>query len=92
MHYMAINPPSAEVYQKLIQSCKYFCVKNSHFATLDHFNLDKIPEVFDIESYDTEYEGYKARLEAIIDEISEATNREYKIPYISFKGLDEGKL
>uniref|UniRef100_A0AC34G922 Uncharacterized protein n=1 Tax=Panagrolaimus sp. ES5 TaxID=591445 RepID=A0AC34G922_9BILA len=29
MHYMAMNPPSAEVYQKLIQSCKYFFVKNS---------------------------------------------------------------
>uniref|UniRef100_A0AC34FGB0 Uncharacterized protein n=1 Tax=Panagrolaimus sp. ES5 TaxID=591445 RepID=A0AC34FGB0_9BILA len=28
MHYMAMNPSSAEVYQKLIQSCKYFFVKN----------------------------------------------------------------
>uniref|UniRef100_A0AC34FY98 DUF38 domain-containing protein n=1 Tax=Panagrolaimus sp. ES5 TaxID=591445 RepID=A0AC34FY98_9BILA len=29
MHNMAMNPASAEVYQKLIQSCKYFFVKNS---------------------------------------------------------------
>uniref|UniRef100_A0AC34FS73 Uncharacterized protein n=1 Tax=Panagrolaimus sp. ES5 TaxID=591445 RepID=A0AC34FS73_9BILA len=28
MFYMAKNPPSAEIYQKLIQSCKYFFVKN----------------------------------------------------------------
>uniref|UniRef100_A0AC34FCP7 Uncharacterized protein n=1 Tax=Panagrolaimus sp. ES5 TaxID=591445 RepID=A0AC34FCP7_9BILA len=28
MHYMAMNPKNAKVYQKLIQSCKYFFVKN----------------------------------------------------------------
>uniref|UniRef100_A0AC34G2H9 Uncharacterized protein n=1 Tax=Panagrolaimus sp. ES5 TaxID=591445 RepID=A0AC34G2H9_9BILA len=28
MYYVAKNPPSAEVYQKMIQSCKYFFIKN----------------------------------------------------------------
>uniref|UniRef100_A0AC34FMP1 Uncharacterized protein n=1 Tax=Panagrolaimus sp. ES5 TaxID=591445 RepID=A0AC34FMP1_9BILA len=28
MHYMAMNPKNAEVYRKLIQSCKYFFAKN----------------------------------------------------------------
>uniref|UniRef100_A0AC34GS86 Uncharacterized protein n=1 Tax=Panagrolaimus sp. ES5 TaxID=591445 RepID=A0AC34GS86_9BILA len=28
MYYMAMNPKSAEVYQKLVKSCKYFYIKN----------------------------------------------------------------
>uniref|UniRef100_A0AC34FDB9 Uncharacterized protein n=1 Tax=Panagrolaimus sp. ES5 TaxID=591445 RepID=A0AC34FDB9_9BILA len=28
MYYVAKNPPSSEVYQKMIQSCKYFFIKN----------------------------------------------------------------
>uniref|UniRef100_A0AC34FN25 Uncharacterized protein n=1 Tax=Panagrolaimus sp. ES5 TaxID=591445 RepID=A0AC34FN25_9BILA len=28
MHYMAMNPKNAKIYQKLIRSCKYFFVKN----------------------------------------------------------------
>uniref|UniRef100_A0AC34FIE2 Uncharacterized protein n=1 Tax=Panagrolaimus sp. ES5 TaxID=591445 RepID=A0AC34FIE2_9BILA len=83
-------------------------LKIPHFATLDFFYLYEIPEVFDIESFyvhlkknmrtkiilhfcDTMSEEYKIRLEAIIDEIIEAKNREYKIPYITFEELDEEK-
>uniref|UniRef100_A0AC34GU27 BTB domain-containing protein n=1 Tax=Panagrolaimus sp. ES5 TaxID=591445 RepID=A0AC34GU27_9BILA len=29
IYYMAMNPKSAEVYQKLVKSCKYFYIKNS---------------------------------------------------------------
>uniref|UniRef100_A0AC34G6F4 Uncharacterized protein n=1 Tax=Panagrolaimus sp. ES5 TaxID=591445 RepID=A0AC34G6F4_9BILA len=28
IHYMAMNPKNADVYQKMIQSCKYFFLKN----------------------------------------------------------------
>uniref|UniRef100_A0AC34FDF5 Uncharacterized protein n=1 Tax=Panagrolaimus sp. ES5 TaxID=591445 RepID=A0AC34FDF5_9BILA len=28
MYYMAMNPKSAEIYQKLVKSCKYFYIKN----------------------------------------------------------------
>uniref|UniRef100_A0AC34FL91 Uncharacterized protein n=1 Tax=Panagrolaimus sp. ES5 TaxID=591445 RepID=A0AC34FL91_9BILA len=52
--------------------------KNKHTKILLHFCA-------------TISEEYKARLEAIIDEIIEAKNREYKIPYITFEELDEEK-
>uniref|UniRef100_A0AC34FP28 Uncharacterized protein n=1 Tax=Panagrolaimus sp. ES5 TaxID=591445 RepID=A0AC34FP28_9BILA len=83
-------------------------LKIPHFVTLDRFYLYEIPEVFDIESFyvhmkknkhtnislhfcNTISEGYKTRLEAIIDEIIAAKNREYKIPRIRFNGLGEEK-
>uniref|UniRef100_A0AC34G1N0 Uncharacterized protein n=1 Tax=Panagrolaimus sp. ES5 TaxID=591445 RepID=A0AC34G1N0_9BILA len=40
---------------------------------------------------DTISEGYKGRLEAIVDEVIEAETREYKTPLICFPGLDDEK-
>uniref|UniRef100_A0AC34F248 Uncharacterized protein n=1 Tax=Panagrolaimus sp. ES5 TaxID=591445 RepID=A0AC34F248_9BILA len=40
---------------------------------------------------DTISEGYKGRLEAIVDEVIEAETREYKTPRINFSGLDKEK-
>uniref|UniRef100_A0AC34F2C5 Uncharacterized protein n=1 Tax=Panagrolaimus sp. ES5 TaxID=591445 RepID=A0AC34F2C5_9BILA len=84
-------------------------LKIPHFTTLDSFSLYTIPEVFDIESYYVHIkknkctkiclqfcygisEEYKTRLEAIVDEIIGANNREYKTPYITFGGLNFAKI
>uniref|UniRef100_A0AC34FJM4 DUF38 domain-containing protein n=1 Tax=Panagrolaimus sp. ES5 TaxID=591445 RepID=A0AC34FJM4_9BILA len=83
-------------------------LKIPRFATLDRLNLYEIPEVFDIASYyvhmkknkhtkfllyfcETISDEYKIRIEAIVDEIIDATNHKYKTPLIYFNGLDEEK-
>uniref|UniRef100_A0AC34FBM1 Uncharacterized protein n=1 Tax=Panagrolaimus sp. ES5 TaxID=591445 RepID=A0AC34FBM1_9BILA len=79
-----------------------------HFLNLDFLELRGVPESFDIESFyiymktnkhakiylcfsDTLSDGYKARLEAIVDEILEAKNRDYKTPLLYFPGIEDGK-
>uniref|UniRef100_A0AC34FGT1 Uncharacterized protein n=1 Tax=Panagrolaimus sp. ES5 TaxID=591445 RepID=A0AC34FGT1_9BILA len=83
-------------------------LKIPHFATLDLLGLWNIPETFDVETFYTNMnknkhtkidldfrntisDQYKTRLETIIDEIIDTENHEYKIPFISFDGLDEEK-
>uniref|UniRef100_A0AC34FI50 DUF38 domain-containing protein n=1 Tax=Panagrolaimus sp. ES5 TaxID=591445 RepID=A0AC34FI50_9BILA len=77
------------------------------FSKLDKFELINIPESFDIDAIfafvkknkHTKFElwfcdlseVYKARVEAIIDEIIEAETHEYKVPYITFNGLHPEK-
>uniref|UniRef100_A0A914QFS0 Uncharacterized protein n=1 Tax=Panagrolaimus davidi TaxID=227884 RepID=A0A914QFS0_9BILA len=52
--------------------------KNKHTKFILHFD-------------DSVSEAYKNRLETIIDEILEAVNHDYQIPYIGFPEIDEEK-
>uniref|UniRef100_A0A914Q2V4 Uncharacterized protein n=1 Tax=Panagrolaimus davidi TaxID=227884 RepID=A0A914Q2V4_9BILA len=199
MHYIAKNPKSVKLYQKLVKSCKYFFLKNPilslyelrntifgwgamaeaedgwtsldinnvtskfwitegfygftdgslvplekvvealpkaktirywctptsptsvtgktfkelikipHFMTLDSFMLWIVPEEFDLESFyiymkknvRTEVrlkfglplsDGYKIRLNSIVDEIIATQNHDYSVPWIGFDGMDEEKI
>uniref|UniRef100_A0A914Z6N7 Uncharacterized protein n=1 Tax=Panagrolaimus superbus TaxID=310955 RepID=A0A914Z6N7_9BILA len=79
--------------------------KIPHFSNYDYFCLYNIPESFDIESFNffmkntrirlffsnTISEEYKARLMVIVDQIIESKNREYKPPYIYFRGNNLAK-
>uniref|UniRef100_A0AC34FH10 Uncharacterized protein n=1 Tax=Panagrolaimus sp. ES5 TaxID=591445 RepID=A0AC34FH10_9BILA len=83
-------------------------LKIPHFVTLDEFRIWNMPETFDVETFytymkknkhtkillhfhHTVSEDYQTRLEAIVDEIIEVKNHEYKIPFICFDGLDQEK-
>uniref|UniRef100_A0AC34FKE2 F-box protein n=1 Tax=Panagrolaimus sp. ES5 TaxID=591445 RepID=A0AC34FKE2_9BILA len=78
------------------------------FLTLDFLEFRGVPESFDIETFyiymkknrrtkiylcfcDALSEGYRTRLEAIVDENLESKNRDYKTPLFYFPGLEDGK-
>uniref|UniRef100_A0A914QW75 Uncharacterized protein n=1 Tax=Panagrolaimus davidi TaxID=227884 RepID=A0A914QW75_9BILA len=80
-----------------------------HFMTLDSLKLWNVPEEFDFECFyiymkkneRTEVEvefgfplsdGYKIRLNSIVDEIIATQNHDYKPPWIDFDGMDEEKF
>uniref|UniRef100_A0AC34FVH5 Uncharacterized protein n=1 Tax=Panagrolaimus sp. ES5 TaxID=591445 RepID=A0AC34FVH5_9BILA len=51
IHYMAMNPKKADVYEKLIESCKYFFVQNpiivaERFAYVEYNDLEGIPFLY----------------------------------------------
>uniref|UniRef100_A0AC34FRT2 Uncharacterized protein n=1 Tax=Panagrolaimus sp. ES5 TaxID=591445 RepID=A0AC34FRT2_9BILA len=51
MHYIAMKPPSIEVYQKLVQSCKYFFVKNPILVISDLYYDSKTWAPVNYEKY-----------------------------------------
>uniref|UniRef100_A0AC35FTS5 Uncharacterized protein n=1 Tax=Panagrolaimus sp. PS1159 TaxID=55785 RepID=A0AC35FTS5_9BILA len=58
-----------------IETCFAFIKKNKYTQ-------------FDIFVYDTISDAYKTRLEAIIDEILQTENHDYKVPLFDFTGID----
>uniref|UniRef100_A0AC34FLJ4 Uncharacterized protein n=1 Tax=Panagrolaimus sp. ES5 TaxID=591445 RepID=A0AC34FLJ4_9BILA len=54
MYYMAMNPSSAEVYKKLIQSCKYFFEKNPILVAADIYGETTICSKKECDGYDDE--------------------------------------
>uniref|UniRef100_A0A914PRL1 Uncharacterized protein n=1 Tax=Panagrolaimus davidi TaxID=227884 RepID=A0A914PRL1_9BILA len=76
-----------------------------NFSKLDSFKIFNIPDDFDIESFfafiktnkhrrirlefaETISEAYKARLDAVINEIFETEETDYKLPWIDYPGID----
>jgi hypothetical protein len=76
-----------------------------HFSRLNSFKIFNVPEDFDIESFfafiktnnhtrirlefaETISEDYKARLDAVITEIFETEEHDYKLPWIDYPGID----
>uniref|UniRef100_A0A914QPT5 Uncharacterized protein n=1 Tax=Panagrolaimus davidi TaxID=227884 RepID=A0A914QPT5_9BILA len=84
-------------------------MKIPHFMTLYSFKLWNVPEEFDLESYyiymknnertkvKLEFglplsDGYKIRLNSIVDEIIATQNHDYFVPWIRFDGMDDEKF
>uniref|UniRef100_A0AC35F0A6 FTH domain-containing protein n=1 Tax=Panagrolaimus sp. PS1159 TaxID=55785 RepID=A0AC35F0A6_9BILA len=80
-------------------------LKLPHFSKITNFNLDDIPETFDIETCfafikenkiskfrlhfsSSISAAHKTRLEAIIDEILQTENHDYKVPFIDFRACN----
>uniref|UniRef100_A0A914PDB1 Uncharacterized protein n=1 Tax=Panagrolaimus davidi TaxID=227884 RepID=A0A914PDB1_9BILA len=84
-------------------------MKIPHFMTLDYFRLSNVPEEFDLECFYIYMknnvrtkvrlyfgiplsDGYKIRLNSIVDEIIATRNHEYSVPWIGFDGMDAEKF